>query len=364
MGLAIGIRLRGALLVGVLATTVAAQQETAPDAVPAPALTIAKLYVRSAELPDGCRFAVGMPRASDHMDACFHATSLKSLVPGMGEVPPEAEAMFPVPKAKEWQAFQAEGGVAGSVFMFEYSEADLEKARAFFPSFLHGADGVSKEHPEEIIIQDRLVIVLSFPRGDPAAEWYKHRLRSKFKVPALRERLELRDLGVRLVKALRGGDLKAGLALFEKNSAKVKDWAFGQFLLGTFSSASGDWQRAEKAYKRALELHDTLEDPLQEGLVWPTLDAIGLALLHLDKPESAVPILKRAEELGTKRAVEGVATSSYNLACACALLKRWAEARDALERAIRGDPKHKKMASTDEDFAEARKRKEFQALLR
>lgn len=60
MGLAIGVRLRCALLVGVLATTVAAQQETAPDAAPASALTIAKLYVRSAELPDGCRFAVGM----------------------------------------------------------------------------------------------------------------------------------------------------------------------------------------------------------------------------------------------------------------------------------------------------------------
>jgi len=346
-------------VLSLLATTAAAQEDAGPDS----ALTIAKLYVKSKELPEGCRFAPGMPCATHHMEALYSARSMKALAKGV-ELPPEAEALFPVPKAKEWQSFEAEGGVAGSVFMFEYSEEDLEKARDFFPSFLYGQDGGSSvEHPEEIILQDRLVIILSFPRGDPAAEWYKQRLRTKFKVPAVREHLEVRELGYQLVKALGEEDIEGGLALLDTHSADVADWAFGQFLLGTFAIASKDPERAVKAYRRALELHDTLEDPLKPGLVVPALIALGLALLQEDKPKDAVPVLQRAEEHATKTSPEQAAGLAYNLACAFALLERWPESLDALKRAIRDDPEYKKMARTDEDLAEARKRKEFEKLL-
>jgi tetratricopeptide (TPR) repeat protein len=284
------------------------------------------------------------------------------------EFPPEmvaaAEAIFPVPAKKEWQSFAADGGVPGSVLMFEYEPEDIPKARRFFPFYLYGADGPSSEHPEEVIYGERLFMVLSFPRGDPAAEWYKDRLRKKLGIPALREHLELRDLGIKALNALRDRKAEAGLALLDENTDKIATWAFGQFLLGTFRSASGDAAGAEQAYRRALELHDTLEDPLDEGMLWGTLDVLGSALLQEGKAEAAVPVLQRAEECGTRLGIEQAPRSSYNLARAYSRLQRWKESLEALERAIEGDPESKRKAGTDEDLAEARKRKEFQDLLR
>ena len=58
------------------------------------------------------------------------------------------------------------------------------------------------------------------------------------------------------------------------------------------------------------------------------------------------------------------AKSAYNLACAYALLERWPDALAALEDAIAGNPRYRTSARTDEDLAEARKREEFQALLK
>ena len=352
-------------LAAMLPLPAAAQEAPAPDA--RKPLTIGDVFVRSKELPEGCRFAQGMPCASHHASAYYHNPNFKGLMRGL-KLPPElaavAEELFPVPAKKEWQSFEADGGVPGSVLMFEFEPEDIEKAREFFPFYLYGADGPSAEHPEEVIYGERLVMVLSFPRGDPAAEWYKDRLRKKFGIPALREHLELRELGIKVVTALRDHEVEKGLALLDENADEIANWAFGQFLLGGFRSASDDWEGAEQAYRRALELHDTLEDPLREGMVWGTLDMLGSALLEQGKAEAAVQVLQRAEECGTRLAIEGAPRSSYSLARAHARLQRWTESLGALKRAIEGDSEHKARAATDEDFAEARKRKEFQDLLR
>jgi len=356
--------LAGSLL-AMLPVPAAGQKAPARDAEKP--LTIGDVFVRSAELPKGCRFTQGMPCASHHASAYYHDPDFKALMRGF-EFPPElaaaAEAIFPAPVNKEWQSFEADGGVPGSVLLFEYDAEGVDKAREFFPFYLYGADGPSNEHPEEVIYGERLVMVLSFPRGDPAAEWYKDRLRKKFGIPAPREHLELRDLGIKIVTALQNHEVEKGLALFEENADEVANWSFGHFLLGAFRSASGDGEGAEKAYRRALELHDTLEDPLEGGMVWGTLDMLGAELLHAGKVEAAVPVLQRAEECGTKLAIEKTSRSSYNLACACARLQRWPESLEALKRAIEGDPENKAKAGTDEDLAEARKRPEFQELLR
>jgi tetratricopeptide (TPR) repeat protein len=325
------------------------------------------VYVRSKELPEGCRFTQGMPCASFHASSYYEHPSFKELMRGIelpAEMAAEVEAMFPVPKKKEWQSFEADGGVPGSVLMFEFEPADIPKARDFFPFYLYGAGGPSGEHPEEVIYTERLVMVISFPRGDPAAEWFKDRLRKKLGIPAPREHLELRELGVKIVAALNANEVEAGLALFKENADKVRNWAFGQFLLGAFRFASDDAAGAEQAYRRALELHDTLEDPLGEGMVWGTLDMLGSVLLKEGKAEAAVPVLQRAEECGARLATENAPRSSYNLACAYARLQRWEDSLQALKRAIEAEPKYKAKASADEELAEARKRKEFEDLLR
>jgi len=353
------------LLLVAFPLTAAGQQE--PEGGVVKELTIADVYVRTAELPEGCRFAAGMPCASEHASAYYRAPSFKALMSGF-DLPPEfeaeAEKRFPVPSKKEWQSFEADGGVPGSVLLFEYSPAEIEKVREFFPPYLYGEEGRSAEHPEEVIYGPRLVVVLSFPEGDPAAEWYKDRLRKKFKVPAVRAHLEDIALGVELLKALKGHDLEAGIALCEKNATQVESWAFAQFLLGVFRSASGDLEGAAKAYGRAVELHDTREDPLQETFVWAALDSLGNTLLEQGQAGAAIPVLQRAAGCGEEFGIEGVTRSCYALARACAREKRWAESLDALESAIDGDPDLAEEAAQEEDFAEARERSDFRDLLK
>jgi hypothetical protein len=46
------------------------------------------------------------------------------------------------------------------------------------------------------------------------------------------------------------------------------------------------------------------------------------------------------------------------------MMKKYPEALRALKEAIAIDPQYKDMAKTDGDFAEARKKKEFQELLK
>ena len=77
---------------------------------------------------------------------------------------------FPVPKRKEHQSFHAEGGTEGTVFVFEYETDDLSEVTSYLEPILWGRDGPSEEHPEEILAHGRVLWILSFPYGDPAAE--------------------------------------------------------------------------------------------------------------------------------------------------------------------------------------------------
>jgi tetratricopeptide (TPR) repeat protein len=338
----------------------AALPGTAQDPV---SLEIDAILVQAAELPRTIKFVEGMPSVSRQPRSYFETPDAEKLAGG-NPVPEAVKAACPKPTRKECQSFAAEGGKPGSVFLFEYAEADREIARTFLRSYLWGGRGRSAEHPEEIITRGNLVWILSFPQAASAAEWYKARLRKKFRVPALRAHPELTPLGKKLVAAFRARNADQGLAALEEDANAAHGWAFAQYFLGEFAVKKQDWPTAERGYRRAIELHETLEDPLPQGLFWNALDGLGMALLYQRRLDDAVPVLVRAKDLSSEAGPRKGAKSAYNLACTYALLERWAEALAALEDAIAGNPRYRTSARTDEDLAEARKREEFRALLK
>ena len=348
--------------IALVALLAAAGPLAAQDAAAPVPLEIDAILVQPAELPPTIKLVEGMPSASRQPRSYFEAPDAEKLLGGQ-TLPEEVKAAFPKPTRKQCQSFAAEGGKPGSVFLFEYAEADLKAARTFLRSYIWAGRGRSAEHPEELITRGSLVWILSFPQADPAAEWYKARLREKFRVPALRARPELLPLGRKLVAAFRARDADRGLEILEEDAKAAHGWAFAQYFLGEFSVKKQDWPPAERGYRRAIELHEALDDPLPEGLYWAALDGLGMALLYQRKLDDALAVLTKAKELSSRQGLRQGAKSAYNLACACALLERWPDALAALKDAIAGNPKYRTSALTDEDLGEARKRKEFEELL-
>jgi hypothetical protein len=62
---------------------------------------------------------------------------------------------------KEFQTFKYKGD-KGSILYFEFDE-NAEKAKGFLEGLLWGGDEPTKSHPEKIIIDDKLMIIVSFP---------------------------------------------------------------------------------------------------------------------------------------------------------------------------------------------------------
>ncbi|MFI5402037.1 MAG: TPR end-of-group domain-containing protein [Planctomycetota bacterium] len=328
------------------------------------------VLVKPAELPKTVKLVDGMHCVSPQAKTYFETPALKDIMKTLApevaaKVSEETLDQFPVPKRKECQSFQAQGRPAGSVLVFEYAE-DADETLAFLRPYIWG-ERRSEKHPEEFVVHGRHLWVLSFPypAGDPAAEWYKDRLRKKFRVPAPRERPDLAALRGQVVKAFEAKDAAAGIKLLQPN-AKAADWSLGQNMHGQFAEMKKDHALAEKAYRKALQLHDTIADPLDPRLLWVTLDGLAIALHAQGKRPEAVKLLARALEAATE-CEDGVrqarAQSHYNLACVHAMMKKYEDAAHALDEAIRGDPSYVETARKDPDFAEALKLKEFQAVL-
>ena len=150
-----------------LAAAAPAAAQGAAETTP---LRIHAILVQPDELPQTIKFVEGMPSASPQPRSYFEMPHAEHSMGGRS-LSAEVKGGFPKPTGKQCQSFAAEGGAPGSVFLFEYAEADLEMARTFFPSYLWGNRGRNAEHPEEMIVRGNLVWILSFPQGDPAAEF-------------------------------------------------------------------------------------------------------------------------------------------------------------------------------------------------
>ncbi|MCK6458424.1 MAG: hypothetical protein L6Q95_00845, partial [Planctomycetes bacterium] len=209
-------------------------------------LALDGVLVKPAELPKTIKLSDGIhcvsPQARTYFDTPAMKDIMKTLAPEVLERLPEGMLDdFPVPTRKECQSFKADGRPAGSVFVYEYAEGDAEEVLEFLRPYIWG-ERRTAEHPEEIVAAGRLIWVLSFPfpAGDPAAEWYKGRLRKKFRVPAFRERPELAALQGKIAKAFDAEDAAGGIRLLQENAKAAADWAFGQCMLGQFAEMKKD----------------------------------------------------------------------------------------------------------------------------
>ena len=363
--------MRSSLALAILLLAAPALAQAKKGAAPPP-LSFDALLVSADELPADVQAVEGIFTVAPHPRSFYETPSVKELTAALPEelrsqIPREFFDGFPVPTRKESQSFKMDGGVAGSVFLFEYGTTDLSLVLAFLVPTLYGQKGRGAEHPEQLIVHDRFLWILSFPRADPSAEWYKARLRAKFRVPAPRDRPELDPLGNALATAFEAQDADAGLKILKENEAAVADWSFGQCMLGQFAEMKEDWKVAEKAFRKSLELHDTLADPLMPQLAWVSVDGLGLAVHAQRKHADAIKLFQRAiadaKALGDEDKL-AVAQSTYNLACAYAMAKKYPDALKALKEAIALDPEYLETARTDKDFEAARKRKEFKAQLK
>lgn len=345
----------------------------APEGTAGEPLSFQAILVAPEELPEGVQSIQGVHTVAPHPHNFFLTPSVKEIAKIL---PPEFRKQipkgffegFPEPVRKQAQSFLAEGGAKGTVFLFEYATTDLSLVLDFLTGILYGQEGRCDEHPDEVIVRERFLWIVSFPQGDPGAEWYKQRLRQKLAIPALREHKDLAPLQKQLFAAEDAGDADTGLLLLKKHAEAVEDWALGQTLLGGFALMKRNPKLAEKSFRKAVTLHETLTDPLEPILAWRATDGLGLSLHRLGKRKDAVQKLRRALDLARKLGEEDrrgpTAQTHYDLARAYAKWRKYPDSLRALKEAIAGDGKYLDEARTDPDFSAARRRKEFKALLR
>lgn len=321
--------------------------------------------MKAEELPANVKLVEGLPCVARQPWAYFQTPSAWDLAtPEMREKAGDLIRSIPSPKRKASQAFQAEGGRAGSVMWYEFDGDGAKKVAGWMKGYLWGADkGPTSRYPETVAVVGNVLIVTSFPQGDAAHEWFKERLRRKFGVHAPRWSEDLAKLVRTAMGAMNSKDFAAGLAALAANEPLVAPEAFLNFLRGELAMGKGDYALAEKGYRRALELNESRDDPLQENLVYAALDGLGGSLVLQKKAAAAIPYLERAASLGRAGHLENWTNCLYNLACAQAMLKAWDKSLAALKEAVEGNPKLREQAKSDDDLKEAVKRPEFKKLL-
>jgi len=271
---------------------------------------------------------------------------------------------FPKPKRSTTQSFQAQGGVAGTVLVFEYDVGAAKQVVQYLRGYLWGKpDAATAACPEWLYVVGDVVVIVSFPMGDRSSEWFKSRLRKRFGVPASPWSREIADAMAAVYAAQVRGDLDAGLKVLADNEALLAPIGLAHFQRGELAQGKQDYALSEKGYRRAIELHESRDDPMTPDLLWAAFDGLGGALVLQHKLDDAVKTLNRAAALGRAGRYKNWSLSLYNLACAQSLSKRWDPALAALKEAIDVDAKWKESAKTDDDLAEARKRPEFAKLL-
>ncbi len=271
----------------------------------------------------------------------------------------------PAPVRVHAFGLQAEGGEPGTVFVYEYEEAPPPNLEAYWSLLFWVIDDApTKAHPEQTFVTGRYGIVLSFPYGDPGAEWFKEHLRSQFAIPARALHPESADLLGAMLAALESDDPAAALAAYDKSpDAAAKD-AECLRIAGTCARMLEDWPRAEQYYRAAFDLLRDLRDPLPPPATYNVLTWLGYATLYQQKYDDAITAFRKAHAYGVPREVEGSAVwGPYNIACACSLAGRLDDAVAALRAAIEVNAEIKEHAREDADLAKLRERDDVKALL-
>jgi hypothetical protein len=362
--------LTGLLVLSALATSASAQtkpsakpksgakgqaEATGPAAPADPRITPALLTLQAgaADLPAGLETREGVKCISEPAQKYFEDSTftIKSA---------------PVPLGRVGQSFVRGSDRVGSLMAFEYDAVVSDDTRKFLGGLFWGSEAPTAEHPEELLVGGRFLVVLSFPQGDETAAALKTQIAPRLAALEPHDWSALKPLMKQVSECFDKKDASGGIKLLEKNKDKVADYAVAQLMLGQLGSAKQDWKTAQAGYARAIELHDGGAEHLPKGYptLWSALDGLGVALLQLKREDEAVPVLERC--VAVAKVIDEpkrTAHSSYNWACALARAKHFDDSLAALTSAIDLDPACKDMAQQDPDFEAARKRSEFKKLL-
>ena len=325
----------------------------APAAPARIAATFESLHVKAAELPEGWSLAKELATASPQPATLMEGDLYSQILPK--------------PRHQDFQTIVGKSA-KGSILYFDWGDKIPEAAEEFIPPLLFGDEKAQStlEHPEQIVRIGGLMVILSFPLRCEERQFVINRLRRLFGVRTNHALGPLKDAIVTLSRAAgKGGDVKAGLEYATAHAEQLAGSSFAAYLEGELAKAAEQWERAEKAYGRALAL-DATTDPLDgDILAWGARDGHGHALYALERYDEALRELTAAapEAAALKRPKEQ-AHSLYNAACCLALLKKGDDALATLKQSLALDPSKKKDASEDEDFASIRTRPEFQSLVK
>ncbi len=339
----------------------------APKALPGAGdtITIDAVALRANELPSGWRLVKGSQCISTSIHRYHRTPDMWALAPRDPRLDEARKKMprQPMPVRKSLESLVLPDGSAGSVVQFEY-ETDVDDITVkSLEGLLWGTEGRSHRSPELLIAHGRFLWVLSFPLGHPATDWWQDRLRRRFRVPITRVTPMLRAPVLRLGSCASGGRVAEGIRIFDTYASVFADCATAWFFRGELAVGGSDYAGAEAAYGRAVAIHDSFSDSLGANELWACLDGHGTAILMQKRPKEALPILERARVCPGRSAGADGSGTDYNIACTYALLGRFDEALAALTEAIKSKPAWKESAREDGDFAEARKRPDFQKLL-
>jgi tetratricopeptide (TPR) repeat protein len=362
-----------AAALGVVSPSSASAQDAAgakppkpPQAAEGPAAKLEVLLPPEMKLPAA---------AKDFQPAADALPKHVKLAEGMPVVGPKAEkfwndpaakGLVDPPKAKHAFALAAEGGKPGTVFVYEYEKnvpANLfDYLGLLFVQVLE--ERPTKAHPEEHFAAGRFAIVLSFPLGDPASEWFKEHLRTTRSLPAPVHRAECAEIFGAMIDAKDEDDPDAGLAAFAAKQADAARSADCLRLAGLFARSKGDWAQAEKHYRAAWELVRTLKDPLPAAGTFEVATWLGYSWMHLERFDGAISAFRAAKSYGVANEVPGSAVwGPYNLCCALAKAKRPDEAVAELKEAVAANAEIKAHARDDGDLESLRGRDDVKKLL-
>ncbi len=314
--------------------------------------TFESLHVTAAELPAGWSLGKEI-RTVSPQPATLLEDDLYSQI-------------LPKPRHHDFQTIVGKTAT-GSVLYFEWGDRIPDAVEEFVPGLLFGEKEQStEEHPEQIIRIGGLMVIVSFPLRCEERQFVIGRLRSRFGVRTTHALGPLKDAILTLNRATaKGGDVKAGLDYATAHAEQLAGSSFAAYLEGELATAAEQWERAEKAYARALAL-DAATDPLDgDILAWGARDGHGTALYALKRYDEALrELTAAAAEAAALKRPKNQGHSLYNAACCLALLKKDDEAVATLKQSLALDPSEKAHAAEDEDFASIRARPEFQSLVK
>ena len=334
----------------VLLCSAASAQRTpaAPGQRQAP--TFDNLHVLATELPEGWRFEDGLACASRQPGLLFEEQLLDGAVP--------------TPKRKDFQTITGPGG-RGSILYLDYAPVGAADAMEFLRPLLWG-EGMqpSAAHPETLVRTGQVLVILSFPEGNPVGDWACSRLRRRFglRIPRFEE------LNAQLGPAMHAclsGDVEPGLRFLRARAAELQGSSFAAHLEAELCTKKKDWAGAEKAYRRALEL-DRTSDPLPaDEIALECVGGLGDALFFQQHFLDAAAALRDAARLAADLSLqEKQASSLYNCACSFARGGKPDEALAALGECVALSPMRKAAARRDTDLAALRELPEFKKLVR